>query len=108
MAAIAAWQRMQETYALLGTVAVAFCNRVGNEEGLTFWGGSRLIGSDGGVIAEAPPYEEALLIGTLETDDLATQRYALPLLADERLELTARELNRIIAERADLPAEEEA
>ena len=36
-AAIAGWQSMQDTYALLFTAAVAFCDRVGNEEGLTFW-----------------------------------------------------------------------
>jgi len=102
LAAIAGWHKMQETYALLGTVAIAFCNRVGNEEGLTFWGGSRLIGPSGAVIVEAPLYEEALVVGTLDTDDLRMQRYQLPVLADERLELTRRELDRIIAERAGL------
>ncbi len=100
LAAIAGWHRMQDTYALLGTVPIAFCNRVGNEEGLTFWGGSRLIGADGSAIVEAPLYEEALVVGAVETDDLRIQRYALPLLADERLELTERELRRIIAERS--------
>jgi predicted amidohydrolase len=107
LAAIAGWHRMQETYALLGTVAVAFCNRVGNEEGLTFWGGSRLIGANGAVIAEAPLYADALVVGTLDTDDLRMQRYQLPILADERLDLTRRELDRIITERAGLepPAE---
>lgn len=107
LAAIAGWHKMQETYALLGTVAVAFCNRVGNEEGLTFWGGSRLIGPGGGVLAEAPLYEEALVVASLDTDDLRMQRYQLPILADERLELTRRELDRIIAERAGMepPAE---
>jgi predicted amidohydrolase len=105
LAAIAGWHRMQETYALLGTVAVAFCNRVGNEEGLTFWGGSRLIGATGAVIAEAPLYEEALVVGVLDTDDLRMQRYQLPILADERLDLTRRELDRIIAERAGLEPE---
>jgi predicted amidohydrolase len=104
LAAIAGWHRMQETYALLGTVAVAFCNRVGNEEGLTFWGGSRLIGANGAVIAEAPLYADALVVGTLDTDDLRMQRYQLPILADERLDLTRRELDRIIAERAGLEA----
>jgi predicted amidohydrolase len=101
--AIASWHRMQETYALLGTVGVAFCNRVGNEEGLTFWGGSRLLGPDGAVIVEAPLYEEALVVGVLETDDLRMQRYSLPIMADERLELVRREIDRIIAERAQLP-----
>jgi predicted amidohydrolase len=105
--AIAGWHKMQDTYALLGTVAIAFCNRVGNEEGLTFWGGSRLLAADGAVVAEGPLYQEALVLGSLETDDLRMQRYQLPLLADERLELVRRELDRIIAERADLPAVEE-
>jgi len=104
LAAIAGWHKMQDTYALLGTVPIAFCNRVGNEEGLTFWGGSRLLAADGSTLAEAPLWEEALVIGTIETDDLRMQRYGLPLLADERMELTRRELDRIIAERAGLPA----
>jgi predicted amidohydrolase len=102
LVAIAGWHKMQDTYALLGTVPIAFCNRVGNEEGLTFWGGSRVLAADGSVVAEAPLWDEALVVGTLETDDLRMQRYNLPLLADERLELTRRELDRVIAERADL------
>jgi NAD+ synthase (glutamine-hydrolysing) len=104
LAAIAGWHKMQDTYALLGTSAVAFCNRVGNEEGLTFWGGSRLLGADGSVIAEGPLYEEALVVGSIDTDDVRMQRYGLPLLADERLELVRRELDRIIAERAGMPS----
>lgn len=108
LAAIGGWHKMQETYALLGTVAIAFCNRVGNEEGLTFWGGSRLLGPDGSVIVEAPLYEEALVMGTLETDDLRMQRYALPLVGDERLELVRREVDRIIAERSEIPPPPEA
>ena len=107
LAAIAGWHKMQDTYALLGTVAVAFCNRVGNEEGLTFWGGSRLLAADGSTIVEGPLYEEALVVGALETDDLRMQRFSLPLLADERLELVRRELDRIIAERAGLPTPDE-
>jgi predicted amidohydrolase len=93
---------MQDTYALLGTVAIAFCNRVGNEEGLTFWGGSRIIGPGGSTVAQAPLWDEALVVGAIDTDDVRMQRYGMPLLADERLELVRRELDRIIAERAGL------
>jgi len=100
--AIEGWHKMQDTYALLGTVPLAFCNRVGNEEGLTFWGGSRILAADGSVVAQAPLWEEALVVGTLDTDDIGMQRYGLPLLADERLELVRRELDRIIAERAGI------
>lgn len=106
MAAIAGWHKMQDTYALLGTVPLAFCNRVGNEEGLTFWGGSRIVGAGGTVVVEAPLWEEALVVGTLDTDDLRMQRYGLPILADERLELVRRELDRIIADRAGIDGTE--
>jgi predicted amidohydrolase len=106
LAAIAGWHKMQDTYALLGTVALAFCNRVGNEEGLTFWGGSRLLGADGSTIAEGPLFEEALVVGSIDIDDLRMQRYNLPLLSDERVELVRRELDRIIAERAGVPVAE--
>ena len=105
--AIAGWHKMQDTYALLGGVPLAFCNRVGNEEGLTFWGGSRVVAADGSTVVEAPLWEEAFVVGTLNTDDLRMQRYNLPLLADERLELTRRELDRIIAERAGLEVGEQ-
>jgi len=107
LVAIAGWHKMQDTYALLGSVPLAFCNRVGNEEGLTFWGGSRVVAADGSTVVEAPLWEEAFVVGTLEADDVRMQRYSLPLLADERLELTRRELDRIIAERAGLEAGEE-
>ena len=102
LAAIEGWHKMQDTYALLGTVPLAFCNRVGNEEGLTFWGGSRLVAADGSTVVQAPLWEEALVVGSLDSDDLRMTRYGLPILADERLELVRRELDRIIAERAGI------
>ena len=106
--AIEGWHKMQDTYALLGTVPLAFCNRVGNEEGLTFWGGSRILAADGSTVAQGPLWDEALVVGTLNTDDLRMQRYGLPILADERLELVRRELDRIIAERAGIDETPEA
>lgn len=102
LAAIDGWHKMQDTYALLGTVPLAFCNRVGNEEGLTFWGGSRIIAADGSTVVQAPLWEPALVVGSLDSDDLRMTRYGLPILADERLELVRRELDRIIAERAGI------
>jgi len=108
LAAIEGWHKMQDTYALLGTVPLAFCNRVGNEEGLTFWGGSRIVAADGSTVVQAPLWEEAFVIGTLDTDDLRMTRYGLPILADERVELVRRELDRIIAERSGLRAPTDA
>jgi predicted amidohydrolase len=98
----ASWGTLLRATAALTTSYVAFTNRVGVDESLIFWGGSRVIGPDGVVIAEAPLFEEALLLVEIELDEVARARSALPLLRDERLELTRREFDRIIATRAGL------
>lgn len=98
----ASWGTLLRATASLTTSFVAFTNRVGVEESLIFWGGSRVIGPDGVVLAEAPLFEEALLLAEIDLDDVARARTALPLLRDERLELTRREFDRMIATRAGL------
>jgi predicted amidohydrolase len=98
----ASWGTLLRATAALTTSYVAFTNRVGVDESLIFWGGSRVIGPDGVVIAEAPLVEEALLLAEIDLDEVARARSALPLLRDERLELTRREFDRIIATRAGL------
>jgi predicted amidohydrolase len=98
----ASWGPLLRATAALTTSYVAFTNRVGVDESLIFWGGSRVIGPDGVVIAEAPLFEEALLLAEIDLDEVARARSALPLLRDERLELTRREFDRIIATRAGL------
>ena len=98
----ASWGTLLRATAALTTSYVAFTNRVGVDESLIFWGGSRVIGPDGVVIAEAPLFEEALLFAEIDLDEVARARTALPLLRDERLELTRREYDRIIATRAGL------
>ncbi len=98
----ASWGTLLRATAALTTSFVAFTNRVGVDESLIFWGGSRVIGPDGVVLAEAPLFEEALLLAEIDLDEVARARSALPLLRDERLELTRREYDRIIATRAGL------
>ena len=98
----ASWGTLLRATASLTTSFVAFTNRVGVDESLIFWGGSRVIGPDGVVLAEAPLFEEALLLAEIDLDEVARARTALPLLRDERLELTRREYDRIIATRAGL------
>ena len=98
----ASWGTLLRATAALTTSYVAFTNRVGVDESLIFWGGSRVIGPDGVVLAEAPLFKEALLLAEIDLDEVARARTALPLLRDERLELTRREYDRIIATRAGL------
>ena len=90
------------TYAQLTTSFVVFCNRVGVEESISFWGGSEVIAPTGEVVFGAPLYDEGLFIVDIATADIRRERIVLPLLRDERPELQVRELGRIVAERAGM------
>ena len=78
------------------------------DESISFWGGSEVIGPGGESLARAPLYDEALVYADVALDDVRRERIALPLLRDERPELLARELGRIVAERADLARDPDA
>jgi NAD+ synthase (glutamine-hydrolysing) len=99
------WRTLMRAYAQLTTSIVVFCNRVGVEESITFWGGSEVIGPGGEVLLSAPLWDEGLFTVDVAPADVRRQRIALPLLREERPELHLRELERIVAERAGLPAD---
>ena len=96
------WRTLMRTYAQLTTSFVVFCNRVGVEESISFWGGSEVIGPSGHALFSAPFFDEGLFMVDIATADVRRERIALPLLRDERLEWEIRELQRIVAERAGL------
>jgi NAD+ synthase (glutamine-hydrolysing) len=94
------WRTLMRTYAQLTTSFVIFCNRVGVDESISFWGGSEVIAPSGQAIFSAPLYDEGLYMVDVPTADIRRERISLPLLRDERLELQVRELTRIVAERS--------
>jgi predicted amidohydrolase len=98
----ASWQTLIRTYAQLTTSFVVFCNRVGVDESISFWGGSEVIAPSGAPVFSAPLYDEGLFVTEINAGDIRRERVALPVLRDERPELQLRELNRIVAERAGL------
>jgi predicted amidohydrolase len=96
------WRTLMRTYAQLTTSFVVFCNRVGVDESITFWGGSEVIAPTGEAVFSAPLHDEGLFIVDVAPADIRRERIALPLLRDERPEWNVRELRRIVAERAGL------
>jgi predicted amidohydrolase len=96
------WRTLMRTYAQLTTSFVVFCNRVGVEESISFWGGSEVIAPTGQLVFGAPLYDEGLFTVEIALGDIRRERIGLPLLRDERPELQVRELGRIVAERADM------
>ena len=96
------WRTLMRTYAQLTTSFVVFCNRVGVDESISFWGGSEVIAPTGQAVFSAPLHDEGLFLVDIAPADIRRERIGLPLLRDERPEWNLRELRRVVAERAGL------
>jgi len=94
-------EHINQAYASIFTNFVIHTNRTGFEDGVTFWGGSTVFDPEGVLLAQGPYYEEALVTAQLDMSQLRRTRIRLPLLRDERVGLTTREMERILAERAE-------
>ena len=73
--------------AMENTTFLAYVNLVGIEDGLQFWGGSRLIGPNGKVLVRAKYNEEDLVIGAVNYADVRPVETFVPTLKDLRPEL---------------------
>jgi len=96
----AAWRNLTTATARFLTCRVLYVNRVGYEDGVGFWGGSHAVSPSGEIIAAAPEFEESLTQVQLAAADLRRERIVSPLLRDESLCVTQRELERIHRERS--------
>lgn len=88
-------EHINQVYATLFTNFVLHANRTGFEDGVNFWGGSTVFTPEGKLLAQGPYYDEALVTANLDLNQLRRTRTRLPVLRDERVELTIRELKRI-------------
>jgi predicted amidohydrolase len=73
--------------AIENTAFLAFVNLVGRENGLLFWGGSRLITPSGEIIVEAKHNEEDIVIGAIDYSSIKPVEAFVPTLRDIRPEL---------------------
>jgi len=73
--------------AIENTVFLAYVNLVGIEDGLQFWGGSRLIAPNGSIISQAKYDDEDLVTGKINYADLKRTETFVPTLRDLRPEL---------------------
>ncbi len=89
------YDRLTSVYAQMLGAVVILVNRVGFEDGLCFWGASRVVGPDGALIAEGPLFDEALTMATIDRAELRRERLITPLARDEQLLITLAELDRI-------------
>ncbi len=94
-------EHINQAYASIFTNFIIHTNRTGFEDGVTFWGGSTVFDPEGVMLGQGPYYEDALVTARLDLSQLRRTRIRLPLLRDERVGLTTREMERILAERAE-------
>ena len=73
--------------AIENTAFLAYLNLVGIEDGLQFWGGSRLVGPNGKTLVQAKYDEEDLVIGDINYADIRPTEAFVPILKDLRPEL---------------------
>jgi predicted amidohydrolase len=95
MAGEMAFRLGQETFARLLGLMTIYVNRVGTEEGLTFWGGSQVMDPTGKVICELPMYEEARAICEIDMESVTRARSLFPHLKEGRSDFILQEMQRI-------------
>lgn len=74
---------------------MVFVNRVGEEAGVNFWGGSMVVDPWGQVVAEAPRHTAAVVLADLDLDAVRRRRREMPLVKEGRLSLLQREFGRL-------------
>ncbi|HEY5974532.1 MAG TPA: nitrilase-related carbon-nitrogen hydrolase [Geobacteraceae bacterium] len=94
-----AWQKLTATVAMFLNCRVLYCNRVGYEDGINFWGGSEAIAPSGASLARGAMLAEDFVLAVQREADLRRERIFSPLMRDENLAVTLKELQRIERER---------
>jgi predicted amidohydrolase len=94
-----AWQQLTSTTAMFLNCRVLYCNRVGFEDGVNFWGGSEYVAPSGESLARGRLLEEDSVAALLDEGSLRRERIFSPMLRDENLFVTMQELRRIESER---------
>jgi predicted amidohydrolase len=89
------YDAMTRTYAQLFTSFLIYCNRVGFEDGVGFWGGSRVVGPDGRLLGDAAGAEECLQLHRINFAAVRRARIANPMLRDERYDVNDAETERL-------------
>ena len=81
-----AWQTVQRGHAVANGLPVITVNRVGNEDGVPFWGTSFVAGPQGELLYEAPTNAEAEAIVEVDMQRSEQVRRWWPFLRDRRID----------------------
>ncbi len=88
-----------KTYARLLSSYVVYCNRVGVEDGVNFWGGSHIVSPSGDILAQAKLFDEDMILAPIRENEVRRARRLSRHFIDEDMHLTVQQLERIQADR---------
>ncbi|HEX2786433.1 MAG TPA: nitrilase-related carbon-nitrogen hydrolase [Ignavibacteria bacterium] len=84
-----------KVFARLLSIYVVFVNRVGFEDGINFWGGSEIVDPFGNVLCKAKIFEEDMIYGDIDLEEVKRARHQARHFLDEDSDLTLKMLQRI-------------
>lgn len=88
------WETACRYSAMVYGMPLLFANRTGREQGMTFWGGSRIVDAFGHTLAQLGD-EPGLAVADLDYRRVRRARYLLPTVRDSNIDLVAREIDRL-------------
>lgn len=89
------WEMTLKFYAMMYGIPIIMANRIGEEEGYKFWGGSMIVNPGGRTEQVAKQGEEDLIISDFQYMDVVRARAKLPTVRDSNLDLMHREIDRL-------------
>lgn len=89
------WRRTVSFYSFMYGMPIILANRVGEEGGRRFWGGSCIYDPYGNVIVSSETDEEELITGVIRWAQVKRARFDLPTLRDANFSLMLREMRRL-------------
>jgi N-carbamoylputrescine amidase len=81
-----AWQIIQRSHAITNGLHVVAVNRVGNEEGNIFWGGSFITNPIGEIVYQAPHNMETIFVQEIDLKLTSHYRSLWPFFRDRRID----------------------
>ena len=83
----ARWRRAMQGHAVSNVIPVAAANRVGDEEGQTFYGTSFICDHVGEVVADMNRTDEGFITASFDLDEIEQERAAWGFFRDRRTDL---------------------
>jgi N-carbamoylputrescine amidase len=83
---VSAWKTMHQAHAIANGIPIVAVNRVGEENGLKFWGSSVIINAMGRILYEASIDNEESKIMELNLSETSYYRHRWPFLRDRRID----------------------